>query len=470
MEKKLYKSSTDKKILGVCGGIAEYFGVDSTIIRIVAVLLALSGGMGFLTYLILGFLVMSDKPKDYNEKDENEKKLIEAEKVEEILPKFLEFCKNTTVVAHNAKFDVGFINQKAKNQGLEYSPSVIDTLHWARILLPEQKRFGLKYIANYFNVSLDNHHRAVDDAKATAEIFQKFLNMILSKGVLNLNEINSELQTNIQNADTLNTIILVKNQQGLRDLYELVSRSHIEFFGNKKPRIPKTLLNQMRANLLLASSASAVYGNSGELVNLYLRGTEKDEIEEKAKFYDYIEIQPLSNYSDMEGENLTEMESQGIITEMNKYFYELGNKLGKIVVATGDVHYLEEREAINRSVLVLGSGMGRRVFSYDKKLYFKTTDEMLEEFSYLGEEKAYEVVVENTHKIIGQEFDNVVVVIDDTFLYTRNKLSVNESGYYDKLNMFYQNITRARNKINIVILNNKEVLNRCLEVLSQNIL
>jgi len=323
----------------------------------------------------------------------------DAEKVEEILPKFLEFCKNTTVVAHNAKFDVGFINQKAKNQGLEYSPSVIDTLHWARILLPEQKRFGLKYIANYFNVSLDNHHRAVDDAKATAEIFQKFLNMILSKGVLNLNEINSELQTNIQNADTLNTIILVKNQQGLRDLYELVSRSHIEFFGNKKPRIPKTLLNQMRANLLLASSASAVYGNSGELVNLYLRGTEKDEIEEKAKFYDYIEIQPLSNYSDMEGENLTEMESQGIITEMNKYFYELGNKLGKIVVATGDVHYLEEREAINRSVLVLGSGMGRRVFSYDKKLYFKTTDEMLEEFSYLGENVAYEVVVDNTNKI-----------------------------------------------------------------------
>ena len=282
---------------------------------------------------------------------------------------------------------------------MEYSPSVIDTLHWARILLPEQKRFGLKYIANYFNVVLDNHHRAVDDAKATAEIFQKFLNMVLSRGVLKLSEINQELQTNIQNADTLNTMILVKNQDGLRDLYELISRSHIEFFGNKKPRIPKTLLNSMRKNLLLASSASAVFGNSGELVNLYLRGTEREEIEEKAKFYDYIEIQPLSNYADLEGDSLIENENAKIVLEMNKYFYDLGKKLDRIVVATGDVHYLEEREAINRSVLVLGSGMGRRIFSYDKKLFFKTTEEMLEEFSYLGKDEAYEVVVENTNKI-----------------------------------------------------------------------
>ena len=321
----------------------------------------------------------------------------DAHTVEEILPKFLEFCKDTTVVAHNAKFDVGFINQKAKNLDLEYSPSVIDTLHWARILLPDQKRFGLKYIANYFNIVLDNHHRAVDDAKATAEVFRKFLNMVLSKGVLKLTEINDELQTNIQNAETLNTVILVKNQEGLRVMYELISRSHIEFFGNKKPRIPKTLLNTMRENLLIASSASAVFQNNGELVNLYLRGTEKEEIEEKAKFYDYIEIHPVSNYTDLDSSG--EIESLDVIAEMNRYFYELGKKLGKTVVATGDAHYLEEREAVNRSVLVLGSGMGRRVFSYDKKLYFRTTEEMLEEFSYLGNDAAHEVVIENTNII-----------------------------------------------------------------------
>lgn len=320
-----------------------------------------------------------------------------AETIEKVLPKFLEFCKDTTVVAHNAKFDVGFINQKAKGLGLEYSPSVIDTLHWARILLSDQKRFGLKNVANYFKISLDNHHRAIDDAKATSEIFQKFLNMILSKGILKLSEINSELQTNIQNAETMNTIILVKNQDGLRTLYELISRSHIEFFGSKKPRIPKTLLNENRENLLIASSAVASFPNMGELVNLYLRGIEKEDIEEKAKFYDYIEIHPVSNYEDIEKSE--EVEISDIVKEMNKYFYDLGKKLGKLVVATGDVHYLEERESINRSVLVLGSGMGRNSFSYDKKLYFRTTEEMINEFLYLGESVAYEVVVENTNNI-----------------------------------------------------------------------
>lgn len=321
----------------------------------------------------------------------------DAKKIEEILPQFLEFCKDTTVVAHNAKFDVGFINQKAKQLNLDYNVSVIDTLHWAKILLPEQKRFGLKYIANYFNVSLENHHRAVDDAKATAEIFQKFLNMVLSRGILKMTEINEQLQANIQNGDTLNTMILVKNQEGLRTMYELVSKAHIDYFGNKKPRIPKSLLNKNRENLLIASSASAVFQNSGELVNLYLRGTEKEEIEEKAKFYDYIEIFPKSNYVDLD--SLGEIENMSIIEEMNEYFYSLGKKLDKIVVATSDVHYLEESEHINRSVLVLGSGMGRRSFGFDKKLYFKTTEEMLSEFSYLGENIAYEVVVENTNKI-----------------------------------------------------------------------
>ena len=119
------------------------------------------------------------------------------------------------------------MNQKAKGLGLDYSPSVIDTLHWARILLPDQKRFGLKNIANYFKISLENHHRAVDDAKATAEMFQKFLNMVLGRKILKLSEINTTLQTNIQNADTQNTMILVKNQAGLKTLYELVSKSHI---------------------------------------------------------------------------------------------------------------------------------------------------------------------------------------------------------------------------------------------------
>ena len=169
-----------------------------------------------------------------------------AEKIETVLPRFLEFCTDTTVVAHNAKFDVGFIKQKTIEQGLEYSPSVIDTLPLARTLLPDSRGYGLANLVKYFGITLETHHRAVDDAKATVEVFQKFLNMILSKGILKLIEINTDLQPNIQNSETLNTMILVKNQAGLRDLYELVSRSNIEFFGMRRPRIPKTFLNSMR--------------------------------------------------------------------------------------------------------------------------------------------------------------------------------------------------------------------------------
>ena len=225
---------------------------------------------------------------------------------------------------------------------------------------------------------------------------------------MKLTEINTELQPNIQNSETLNTMILVKNQAGLRDLYELVSRSNIEFFGMRRPRIPKTLLNSMRENLLIASSASASERNRGELVNLYLRGAEKTDIEEKARFYDYIEIQPHTNYADMVERTNKEIENYDIVKEMNKYFYELGKIQNKIVVATGDAQYLEEREAINRNVLLLGSGTmwktkiseGVREYEFfDRKLHFKTTEEMLKAFDYLGEDAAMEVVVENLIKL-----------------------------------------------------------------------
>ena len=330
----------------------------------------------------------------------------DAPDIKTILPRFLEFCGDSTVVAHNAKFDVGFIKQKSIDQNLEFSPSVVDTLPLARALLTNEKKFGLANLTKYFGIILESHHRAIDDARATAEVFQKFFNMIITKGILTLKDINMNLQPNIQNAETLNTMILVKNQKGLRDLYELISKSHIDYFGMRKPRIPKTLLKQMRENLLLASSATGIYGNRGELINLYLRG-ETEEIEEKAKFYDYIEIQPPITYNELVEKNTSEIENLEVIKEMNKYFYDLGKRLGKIVVATGDVHYLDKREAINRNVLLLGSGNlrktkfvdGSRYEFFDRELYFRITEEMLEEFRYLGDEIANEIVVENTNKI-----------------------------------------------------------------------
>ena len=326
----------------------------------------------------------------------------DSETIEKVLPEFLEFCKDTVLVAHNAKFDIGFITQKAKELSLEFQPSSIDTLPLAKILIPDLKGFGLAKIVKHYDIKLDNHHRAVDDAQATAEILQKFINQILSKGIYTLKEMNEQLQPNIQNAETQNIIILVKNQEGLKAIYELVSRSHVEFFGKKRPRIPKSLLNSMRKNLLLCSSATLSERNAGELVNLYTHGTDLNEIEEKADYYDYFEIQPVSNYADLEKEI-----SVSEIHKMNKYFYSLAKKLNKPIVATGDAHYLEEREFLNRNVLLMGGGNlwktetenGKKYKIYDRKLYFRTTEEMLEEFKYLGKEIAYEVVVENTHKI-----------------------------------------------------------------------
>ena len=326
----------------------------------------------------------------------------DSETIEKVLPEFLEFCKNTVLVAHNAKFDIGFITQKAKELSLEFQPSSIDTLPLAKILIPDLKGFGLAKIVKHYDIKLDNHHRAVDDAQATAEILQKFINQILSKGIYTLKEMNEQLQPNIQNAETQNIIILVKNQEGLKAIYELVSRSHVEFFGKKRPRIPKSLLNSMRKNLLLCSSATLSERNAGELVNLYTHGTDLNEIEEKADYYDYFEIQPVSNYADLEKEI-----SVSEIHKMNKYFYNLAKKLNKPIVATGNAHYLEEREFLNRNVLLMGGGNlwktetenGKKYKIYDRKLYFRTTEEMLEEFKYLGEEIAYEVVVENTHVI-----------------------------------------------------------------------
>ena len=326
----------------------------------------------------------------------------DSETIEKVLPEFLEFCKDTVLVAHNAKFDIGFITQKAKELSLEFQPSSIDTLPLAKILIPDLKGFGLAKIVKHYEIKLDNHHRAVDDAQATAEILQKFINQILSKGIYTLKEINEQLQPNIQNAETQNVIILVKNQEGLKALYELVSRSHVEFFGKKRPRIPKSLLNSMRKDLLLCSSATLSKRNAGELVNLYTHGTDFNEIEEKADYYDYFEIQPDSNYADLEKEI-----SVSEIHKMNKYFYNLAKKLNKPIVATGDAHYLEEREFLNRNVLLMGGGNlwktetenGKEYKIYNRKLYFRTTEEMLEEFKYLGEEIAYEVVVENTHVI-----------------------------------------------------------------------
>ncbi|MGB6129850.1 MAG: PolC-type DNA polymerase III [Psychrilyobacter sp.] len=322
----------------------------------------------------------------------------DAPQIEEVLPKFLEFSKDATMVAHNAKFDIGFIQTKLKSRlDQNYDPAVIDTLLWGRNILKDLKRHNLKAMAKHLGVELDNHHRAVDDAEATAHIFVKMMNMVLTKGAYKLSEIDNVYETDIKLMDTFNTMILVKNQKGLRNLYELVSRAHIDFYGQKKPRIPKSLLTELREGLILASSGSGTFRNEGELTKAYLRGTAKSEIEELAKYYDYFEIHPRGTYTELVEKK--EVESYNSIIEMNKYFVGLAEKQGKIVVATGDVQYLNPDEYLTRSVLRYGSGMAFSSWQYDNQLYFRTTNEMIEEFSYLGDKLANDVVINNTHKI-----------------------------------------------------------------------
>ena len=333
----------------------------------------------------------------------------DAPQIEEILPKFLEFSKDATMVAHNAKFDIGFIQTKLRTRlELDYDPPVIDTLLWGKTILTELKRFNLKAMAKHLGITLDNHHRAVDDAEATAHIFIKMMNMVLTKGAYKLTEIDDVYETDVKLMDTMNTMILVKNQIGLRNLYELVSRGHIDFYGQKKPRIPKSLLTELREGLLIASSGSGTFRNEGELTKAYLRGTAKSEIEELASYYDYFEIHPRGTYTELVEKK--EVESYDSIVEMNKYFVELAKKQGKLVVATGDVQYLNPDEYLTRSVLRYGSGMAFNSWQYDNQLYFRTTEEMLEEFSYLGEETE-DIVIKNTH-LISDMIDKVQPIPD----------------------------------------------------------
>ena len=319
----------------------------------------------------------------------NDEMVKDAPLIEDALPEFLEFIGDNTLVAHNANFDVGFISQKAQNIGIEIDPPVIDTLQWSRNIRKDKSRHGLKNICKDYNINLDNHHRAVDDAEATAEIFKRFINIVIKENAYYLTEVDKIFKTDIKNASTYHIIILVKNQTGLKNMYRLVSEAHLNYFY-RRPRIPKSLLKECREGLILGSACEA-----GEVLQAYLRGKPEAEIEETARFYDYLEIQPHSNNMFMlDNGSIKSVED---LDEMNKYIYKLGKKLDKLVVATGDVHYLNPADNIYRSVLLYGKGF--KDYGRDGGLYFKTTAEMLKEFSYLGAQEAREVVIENTNKI-----------------------------------------------------------------------
>lgn len=334
----------------------------------------------------------------------------DAPTIENVLPEFLKFCEDTVLVAHNASFDTGFIRIAAERAGLgELHHTIVDTLELARALLPELNKHKLDIVCEHLGVTLNGHHRAVNDAEATAEVFIKFLDMLAEKKVFTLDEINvlASRTVNYKKLRAYHAIILVKNYTGLRNLYELVSMAHIDYFF-RRPRIPKSKFMQMREGLILGSACEA-----GELYRALLDGEPKQRIEELVHFYDYLEIQPLGNNKFMidspRVENIHSMED---IKNMNRKIVELGETYGKPVVATCDVHFIDPDDAAYRKIIMAAEGFPDA--DNQPPLYFRTTDEMLAEFDYLGEEKAREVVITNTN-LIADQIEKIKPIPDETF-------------------------------------------------------
>lgn len=327
-------------------------------------------------------------------------------KIDTVLPRFLAFCGDLPVVAHNASFDVSFITEKAKALAIEYKPMVIDTLKLARMLLKGIKRFRLNLVAKHLGVTLDNHHRAVDDAVATAHIFNNLIEMLAERDVYSTEQLNDFAKTalNYSHYNSNHTVVLAKNQQGIKALYELISHSHIKTYY-RKPLIPKSLLTQKRAHLLIGSACA-----SSELFQAFVANKEQGDIVEIANYYDYLEIQPTGNsrYLVDDGmlKDLTEIES------INRRIYALAKQLDKPCIATGDVHYLNPDDALYRRILMAGQGF--RDAGNQPPLYFRTTDEMLNEFSYLGADIAREVVIDTPRQLC-DTIDLVKPIPDQTY-------------------------------------------------------
>ena len=314
-----------------------------------------------------------------------------AASIGEILPKFLGFVKESVVVAHNADFDASFIKKNSERLNLKFENAIMDTIPLAKYLLKDLKTFKLKVIAKHLGISLENHHRAVDDAKATAEILLHCFGLLKEKNILDLETLNKEFlgDFNVKKANTYHVIILVKNLVGLKNLYKLISISNLEYFY-RRPRLPKTLIEKYREGLIVGSACEA-----GQVYKEVLQGKSEEDIGKIAEFYDYLEIQPLLNNKFMIKNGTVKDDSE--LMDINRKICALGEKNNLPVVATGDVHFLEPSDEVFRKILMAGKGFSDA--DDQPPLYFKTTNEMLKEFSYLGEKKCREVVIYNPSKI-----------------------------------------------------------------------
>lgn len=314
--------------------------------------------------------------------------------IEDILPRFMEFCEGCVMIAHNAEFDMSFIRKNCMDLDIPCNHTVGDTVAMARILLPALHRFKLDTVAKALKISLENHHRAVDDAECTAHIFVKFIEMLKERHIETLNDLNSLGATSVDTVKKLPThhaIILAQNEVGRINLYRLVSESHLTYYA-KRPRIPKSLYLKYKEGLCIGSACEA-----GELYQAILNGRPQEEIARLVNFYDYLEIQPLGNNMFMLESDKAPVETIEELQEINRKICRLGEEFHKPVVATCDVHFLDPQDEVYRRIIMAGKGF--KDSDDQAPLYLRTTEEMLAEFEYLGSEKAREVVITNPNKI-----------------------------------------------------------------------
>lgn len=320
--------------------------------------------------------------------------LVGAPDISEVLPEFLRFCGNRPLVAHNADFDIGFVTAACERLQIPFAPTYIDTLILSQNLMPQLSKYKLNLVADALSLPEFNHHRASDDALTCGYIYLRFAQMMEQRGVKNIQEINTDMislrsGSHIMDRRARHIIVFAKNQTGLRNLYHIISDAHLKFF-KRNPRMPKSELLQYREGLIIGSACEA-----GELFQAVIAHKSHAELKRIASFYDFLEIQPLSNNMFMLADGTVENEEQ--LRDFNRTIVRLGEEMGKPVCATGDVHFLNPEDEIYRRILLASKGFSD--CDRPNPLYFRTTDEMLEEFSYLGAEKAFEVVVTNPNHI-----------------------------------------------------------------------
>ena len=318
----------------------------------------------------------------------------DAETIDKVFPKLQEFIGDSVLVAHNADFDIPFLKYNATQLGYSLENTYMDTLRMAKALFPDFKKYKLGIIADKLGITVEVAHRALDDVDTTVKVMNVMMNMLKEKGAKTIDDIDivsddANSSEAYKKLPVYHAIILAKNYVGLRNLYKLISISHLHYFY-RKPRILKSLYKKYSEGLILGSACE-----QGEIYRAIIAGKSDEEIEEIASDYDYLEIQPNGNNMFMVREG-TVPDVQAL-EDINKKIIAIGDKLGKLTVATCDVHFMDPQDEIYRRILMAGQGFEDS--DEQAPLYLRTTEEMLKEFEYLGEKRAYEVVVENTNKI-----------------------------------------------------------------------